>query len=133
MSEQLQIITTFLSLSESLETGAEAYAQVLHQDVEQIEYPNLLNRTVQRRSFMEILDNIRAGRELLVNPHFEMHRAHSCPDGTIVVEAHWHATLTHDIGPLVRGQQLAAQFCMVFELKDNKIIQQRTYNCFDPF
>jgi ketosteroid isomerase-like protein len=133
MSESLHIITTFLSLSESLEIDPAAYAQVLHPDVEQIEYPNLLNRDIQRRSFADILDNIRAGRELLIDPHFELQRAHSCPDGSIVVEAHWRATLTNDIGPLLRGQQLSAQFCMIFELKDDRIVQQRTYNCFDVF
>ncbi|MCB2378563.1 nuclear transport factor 2 family protein [Hymenobacter sp. BT635] len=131
--QQLHTITTFLSLSESLETDPAAYAQVLHPEVEQIEYPNLLHKEIQRRSFTDILDNLRAGRELLLNPHFELHRAHACGDGTMVVEAHWHATLANDIGPLVRGQVLAAQFCMIFELKDGKIIQQRTYNCFDPF
>ncbi|PJJ48318.1 nuclear transport factor 2 family protein [Hymenobacter chitinivorans] len=133
MAEQLQVITNFLSLSESLEIDPASYAEVLHPDVEQVEFPNLLNRSIQRRSFAEILDNIRAGRELLVNPHFELQRAHHCPDGSVVVEAYWRATLTSDIGPLVRGQQLAAQFCMVFELVENKIIKQRTYNCFDPF
>ncbi|TGE12612.1 nuclear transport factor 2 family protein [Hymenobacter elongatus] len=133
MSEQLQAVTKFLSLSESLETDPAAYAQVLHPDVEQIEYPNLLNRTLQRRSFQDILDNIRAGRELLVEPHVELHRSQVCADGSVMVEAHWRATITSDIGPLVRGQLLAAQFCMIFELKDGKIIQQRTYNCFDSF
>ena len=133
MPESLHTIHTFLSLSESLETDPAAYAQVLHPDVEQVEFPNLLNKVIQRRTFAEILDNIRAGRELLINPHFELQQAHSCPDGSIVVEAHWHATITSDIGPLVRGQQLAAQFCMVFELHEGKIIKQRTYNCFEPF
>ncbi|WP_167856879.1 nuclear transport factor 2 family protein [Hymenobacter aquaticus] len=131
--QQLHTVTTFLSLSESLETNPEAYAQVLHPEVEQIEYPNLLNKTIQRRSFEEILDNIRAGRELLLNPHFELQQAHASASGEVIVEARWHATLANDIGPLVRGQLLAAQFCMVFELRDDKIIQQRTYNCFDPF
>lgn len=133
MAEHLQTITNFLSLSEALEIDPMAYEAILHPNVEQVEFPNLLNRTMQRRSFVEILENLRAGRELLVAPHFELQRAHQCPDGSIVVEAHWHATLANDIGPLVRGQQLAAQFCMVFELEEGRIIKQRTYNCFDPF
>lgn len=133
MPTQLPTIIRFLALSEALETDPAAYAQVLHPEVEQIEYPNLLNKTLQRRTFSEILDNIRAGRELLLDPHFELHHTHTGPDGRIVVEAHWHATLANDIGPLLRGQQLSAEFCMIFELRDGKIIQQRTYNCFEPF
>ncbi|UOQ73215.1 nuclear transport factor 2 family protein [Hymenobacter cellulosilyticus] len=122
-----------MKLSESLEIDPAAYATVLHPDVEQVEFPNMLNRTLQRRSFAEILENIRAGRELLVNPLFELQQMQQCPDGSVVIEAHWQATLANDIGPLVRGQQLAAQFCVVFELKDGLIIKQRNYSCFDPF
>ncbi|WP_167856422.1 nuclear transport factor 2 family protein [Hymenobacter metallicola] len=131
MPEQLNTVTTFLNLSEALEIDPAAYADVLHAEVEQIEYPNLMNRTLQRRSFDDIIEHIRAGRELMVNPRFEMQKAQVCADNSIIVEGYWHATLATDIGSMVRGQKLSAQFCVLFELRDNKIIQQRTYACYD--
>lgn len=133
MPDPLHTVTTFIRLSEALETDPAVYQELLHPDVEQIEYPNLRNRSLQRRSFSEIIEHIRAGRELLLDPHIELRRTQTCADGSILVEAYWHATLATDIGSMIRGQRLSTYFCLVFELKEGKIIQQRTYGCFDHF
>jgi len=133
MSEHLDIITTFLSLSQNLVVDNAAYARVLHPQIEQIEFPNLIHKTTQHRSFEDILDNLRAARELLHDPYFTTQRILACADGSVLVESHWEATITNDIGPLLRGQRIASQICAIYELEDNKIIQHRQYICYDKF
>jgi ketosteroid isomerase-like protein len=131
MNEHLSVLQTYFDLVQAFSADADAYAAVLHPDIEQIEFPNLLNKTLQRRTFADILANLRAGRELLKDPDFEVHRTQTCPDGTIIVEGRWQATTTNDMNMLLRGQRLSAQLCLIFEFQDGKIYRQRRYPCYD--
>ncbi|TGD77822.1 nuclear transport factor 2 family protein [Hymenobacter wooponensis] len=131
MSEHLSVLQTYFDLVQTFSTDTNAYATVLHPDIEQIEYPNLLHKTIQRRSFADIIANLRAGRELLRDPSFEVQHTQTCPDGSVIVEGRWQATTTNDIGLLLRGQRLSAQLCLIFEFQDGKIHRQRRYPCYD--
>ncbi|SHI39616.1 SnoaL-like domain-containing protein [Hymenobacter daecheongensis DSM 21074] len=132
MNDHFAVINSYLALSAALEINPAAYATVFHPDIEQIEYPNLLTRTTQHRGFEDILSNIRAGREILHNPQFEQTKMHAGTDDCVVLETRWHATIMNDFGLLVRGGQVSAQFCMIFEFKDGLILRHRTYRCYDP-
>ncbi|MCC2545607.1 hypothetical protein LJY25_04060 [Hymenobacter sp. BT175] len=68
MNQQLAVISAYIDLVDTFDTNPEAYAAVLHPDVEQTEYPSILNATIQRRNFTEILENIRLAREILADP-----------------------------------------------------------------
>ncbi|MCB2378557.1 nuclear transport factor 2 family protein [Hymenobacter sp. BT635] len=132
MNEHLAVLTTYFDLVGSFATDPADYAAVLHPDVVQTEYPNALYKTLQRRSFSEILDNLRAGRELLHGQQFSVRNTQVSSDGSILVEGFWQATTTSDIGPLQRGQRVAAELCLIFEFKDGLIYRQRRYPCFEP-
>ncbi|QJX46647.1 nuclear transport factor 2 family protein [Hymenobacter taeanensis] len=131
MNEHLSVLHTYFDLVQVFSIDETAYAAVLHPDVEQLEFPNLLHKTIQRRSFDDIMANLRAGRELLRDPTFEVHSTQHCPDGSIIVEGRWQAITTNDIGQLLRGQRLSAQLCLIFEFQDGKIYRQRRYPCYD--
>lgn len=131
MNEQLATLKAYFDLVESFSTDPAAYAAVLHPEVEQTEYPNLTTRTIQHRNFTDILDNTRAGRELLRDPSFEVQHTHLGANDSILVEGVWQAIVVSDVRGLVRGQRLRAQLCLVFEFKDGKIYRQRRYPCFD--
>lgn len=133
MSEQLDVINAYFDLVQSFNVDPAAYAAVLHPEVEQIEFPNLLNRTIQRRSFDDILDNLRVGRELLRDPSFNVQYTHVSADGVVLVEGEWQATTVSDVRALTRGQRLSSQLCLVFEFKDGKIYRQRRYPCYEQF
>ncbi|OUJ76109.1 nuclear transport factor 2 family protein [Hymenobacter crusticola] len=132
MSEYLDVITAYFNLAQHLTINSAAYAEVLHPQVEQVEFPNLFNKVVQRRNFEEIIDNLRAGRELLRDTHYELQRIMpSSTDASVMIEGRWEATYTNDLGPVTRGQRLGAQICSIFELADGKIYRQRQYICYD--
>ncbi|GGF01788.1 nuclear transport factor 2 family protein [Hymenobacter cavernae] len=133
MNAHLDVIATYLDLVQSLNTDPAAYAAVLHPEVEQTEFPNFLNKTIQRRSFDEILRNLRAGRELLRDPDFDVQHIHCAPSGTVIVEGLWQATAINDMLPIIRGHRITAQLSLIFEFRDDKIYRQRRYPCFNLF
>ncbi|WP_375437669.1 nuclear transport factor 2 family protein [uncultured Hymenobacter sp.] len=133
MNESLDVINAYFDLVQSLNVDSAAYAAVLHPEVEQIEFPNSLNKTIQRRSFNDIIDNLRIGRELLRDPSFEVYHTHFGADGSVLVEGLWQATTVSDVRALTRGQRLASHLCLIFEFKDGKIYRQRRYPCFEQF
>jgi limonene-1,2-epoxide hydrolase len=132
MSEYIDVITTYFNLAQHLTVDSAAYAEVLHPEVQQTEFPNLFSKTVQHRNFEEIVDNLRAGRELLRDTHYELQRiVSSSTDASVLIEGRWEATFTNDLGPAVRDQRLSAQICSIFELVDGKIYRHRQYICYD--
>jgi hypothetical protein len=133
MDAHLAVVESFLALSQALEINPDAYVGVFHPEGEQVEYPNMLTRSTQRRTLEEVLANVRAGRELLHGTKFEQTRLRACPDGTVVVETYWQAYATNDFNQMVRGGRIAAHICMVFEFRDNLIIRQSSYRCYEPF
>jgi len=133
MNQHFAVVSAYLALSQALETDPAAYAAVFHPDIEQIEYPNLLTQTTQYRSFGGMLDNMRAGRELLRDAQFEHTTLQAGPDGSVVVETYWHATAMHDFNLLVSGSRVSAQMCMIFEFSGDLVYRLRTYRCYEPF
>ncbi|WP_324674327.1 nuclear transport factor 2 family protein [Hymenobacter sp. GOD-10R] len=131
MNNPLAILEEYFQLIQNFSVDPAAYATVLHPEVEQVEFPNMFFKTIQRRSFDDIITNVRAGRELLRDPSFEVQHTQFYPDGSVQIEGVWQATLTNDKLPVVRGQRVSAQLCLIFEFKDGKIYRQRRYPCFD--
>ncbi|WP_022825041.1 nuclear transport factor 2 family protein [Hymenobacter norwichensis] len=131
MKAPLDVVNSYIALVQDFSTDTAAYAEVLHPEIEQTEYPNLVYKTVQRRSFDEIIDNIRVGRELLHNQSFDVHSAHTNSEGCVLVEGIWQATVVNDMASMTRGQQVKAHLCLVFEFKDGKIYRQRRYSCYE--
>jgi ketosteroid isomerase-like protein len=131
MNKHLQVVATYFDLVNSFSVDAEAYAAVLHPGVVQTEYPNGLYKTIQRRSFTEIIENLRIGREMLDNSQFDVQSNQLCADGNVIVEGKWQASTVSEAGSISRGQRLSAQLCLIFEFKDGKIFRQRRYPCFD--
>ncbi|RSK43752.1 nuclear transport factor 2 family protein [Hymenobacter rigui] len=131
MPTPLAVVHEYFALVDAFETDATAYAAVLHPEVVQTEYPNALYKSLQTRSLTDILDNLRLGRELLQQPHFEVSHTRLCADGSVHVEGQWEATAASDLGPLLRGQRIRAFLCLIFEFKDGLIFRQRRYPCYE--
>lgn len=130
MNQQLAIINEYFKLVDAFSVDRDAYAAVLHPEVEQIEFPNPVYKTAQHRNFDEIITNLRLGRELLYKPSFEVSSTNVYSDGSVCIQGEWQATAMNDRLPVMRGQRVSAQLCLIFEFKDGKIYRQRRYPCF---
>lgn len=130
MNAQFDVINQYFSLVESLTIDPAAFAAVLHPELEQIEFPNAVYRSTQYRSFDDVMNQVRMGRELLRNTSFEVHHTHTNADGSVLVEGLWQAIAVNDVAGLTRGQQMIAHVCMIFEFKEDRIYRQRRYTCY---
>jgi ketosteroid isomerase-like protein len=54
-------------------------------------------------------------------------------ENTVVCQAEWHAELAKDAGSLRRGQRLHTYSVLIFTFRDDKIIRQEAYDCYEPF
>jgi hypothetical protein len=102
MSTKIELVKKYFSLLASF-VAPEKFRDLVHPEIEQAEFPNLLNRQGQKSDLQDI------SRRMLV------------------VETIWRGKTAVDGGPL------KAFFCIVLELRDGKIYRQRNYDCFEPF
>jgi ketosteroid isomerase-like protein len=125
-------IRRYFALLERFASERAEFEPVLHPEMEQREFPNLLNPKGQRSDQADLLRRAALGKNVLERQNYEITHAVESGDH-LVVEAIWHGKMAIDAGPLKAGQVLQAYFCVVFEFKDSKIYRQRNYDCFEPF
>lgn len=128
----METVERYLRLLEAFETRPEAYAEILHPEIQQTEYPNAINPAVAERQWPEMQQGMVAGKQLLQGQQFRVCR-HFERDQTLIVEAHWQGTVAQARPPFQAGQVLQAWFCMIFEFKEGLIWRQRNYDCFERF
>lgn len=126
----------------------------LHEQIQQIEYPNLLNPKGAASDYKTILLRAQAAKSMIAESRFEVQsvlvadpssdkgstsddsaEAGSEETGVMAaIEALWTGTISKDVNEkLKRGLVLKARFAMFFEFRDGKIFRQKNYDCFDLF
>lgn len=126
-----QIVESFIHTLQNRES-AEELLQFYHEEVEQIEFPNTLTRNKTIRNLEELTLAAERGKKVLAKEEYEIFRSYSF-ENTVIIEAVWTGTLAIPIGNIQAGGQMKAYFAQFFEFKDQKIIRQRNYDCFEPF
>lgn len=118
----------------ALEAGAvgDDLASFYHDDVVLDEYPNRLNPAGARRGLAQILEGAQAGQRLMARQIFEVVTLTEVGD-RVVLEMNWTGELAVPMGMLKSGDKMTARIAQVIEFEDEKIIRQRTYDCFDQF
>lgn len=124
-------VRAYISAVEAGATGEEL-AGFYHPDVVLDEYPNRLNPAGARRGLPEILEGAAAGQTSMARQMFEIVTLTEAGD-RVAVELNWTGELAVPLGMLKAGDKLTARIAQVIEFEDDKIIRQRTYDCFDQF
>ena len=132
MTAKLEVVKKYFSLLEGFATERSSYAEVLHPDIEQIEYPNRITPHTKVRNFEMLLEGMVAGSQLLRSQTYEIQNTIESTD-SIVVEVIWNGTVNKALGPFKENQVVVAIFCVVLEFKNGLIYKQRNYDCFEPF
>ena len=123
-----------IELMQALESGVhgEELRRFFHHDAEQIEYPSLVDPRVGRRGLDGIIAASELGAGMLVFQRYDVSRWIESDD-TVICQAEWHAELAKDAGPLRQGQRLHTYSVLIFTFRDDKIIRQEAYDCYEPF
>lgn len=122
-----------IELMQSLESGVhgEELRRFFHEDAEQIEYPSLVDPRVGRRGLDGMIAASELGAGMLDFQRYDVSRWIEAED-TIVCQAEWHAELAKDAGQLRKGQRLHTYSILIFTFRDEKIIRQEAYDCYEP-
>jgi ketosteroid isomerase-like protein len=118
------VVDRYLQLLSDPEAPLEAFRDVLHPEIRQVEHPNALNPTGQERDLEGLLEDVTKGRSLLAAQRFEV-LGHVASGDEVATRARWTGTLTS-------GPTLSASFAMHFTLRDGRIWRQENFDCFDP-
>ncbi|WNS46286.1 hypothetical protein [Paenibacillus sp. MMS20-IR301] len=129
---KLQTVTRFFELTEQFKTDEADYAQILHPEIEQTEFPNALTPQLTVSDRELLFKRMPGGRKLLSSQKYDIQHTYEAGN-TLIAEVVWSAVVAVDAGAFKAGQELKAYFCCVFEFKDNLIHRQRNYDCFERF
>jgi ketosteroid isomerase-like protein len=123
-----------IELMQALESGVhgEELRRFFHDDAEQIEYPSLVDPRVGRRGLAGMIAASELGAGMLAFQRYDVSRWIESEE-TVVCQAEWHAGLAKDAGPLRDGQRLHTYSILIFTFRDDKIIRQEAYDCYEPF
>jgi hypothetical protein len=132
MSEKINSYNTFLQLLEAFSTDQNEYRKILHPEMVQIEYPNLITKNGNRRNLEECLKGTEMAKKMLAQQKYDIVEYTEAGE-KLIAEVIWTGKILADIGHLKKDQELKAYICMVIEFKDGKIIQQKNYDCYEPF
>lgn len=131
--EQTNIATMHAYLA-ALESGAvgEALARFFTPDAVQIELPNTLNPKGGRSDLTTLLKRAEQGKLLLKEQNYEVYSV-LAQGARVAVEMGWSAVLNVPLGTLSAGSSMRAHFAVFFEFRDGQIVNQRNYDCFEPW
>lgn len=100
--------------------------------VEQIEYPNRLIPQGANRNLNDLREGFLRGKALLTSPTYNTQKSYVVGN-TVILETIWTAKLAVPFGQILAGGEIKAYFAQFIEFENDKIIRQRTYDCFEPF
>lgn len=129
---KLETVKRFFELCETFSLSETDFKAILHPEIEQTEYPNLINLGVVVSNYEFLMQRIPNGKKLLKEQQYDIQKVFESGD-TLITEVIWTAVVGADAGAFKTGQQLKAYFCCIFEFKDGKIYRQRNYDCFERF
>lgn len=126
-----QTVIAFLRALEN-RTSANDIKDFYHPEVEQIEFPNTLTKTMATRDLHGLLEGLERGMKVLQKERYEVQKTYSL-ENTVIAEVIWEGTLAIPIGNKQPGETMVAYFAQFYEFKEGKIYRQRNYDCFVPF
>lgn len=117
----------------ALEAGAEAEVfAFFHDEIEQIEWPNLLAKAGAKRDLAYLKASFAKGMKVIANQRYDVKKLIADGD-EVAFEAVWTATLQVPIGSLKAGDTMTAYIASFLTFRDGLIVSQRSYDCFEPF
>ena len=131
-------MTTPIETAQALHTAIELgrFGQELEdlftEDVIFTEYPNLVKPSGGSVGLREMLAASRAGARLLASQNYDVH--HAAQHGnTAILRLTWTGTVGADVGRFAAGQQLTAHIAQFVTVRDGRISDIATYDCYEPF
>jgi ketosteroid isomerase-like protein len=92
--------------------------------------PNRIYAQGLRSSASQVPEAFEKGRKIFSHQSYEI--TNEVTTGN-TVEVLWTGTLAIPVGTLAAGSQMRCHSAMFLEFRDDKIVAQRNYDCFEPW
>ena len=129
--DPVAVIDRYLAAVTDRDATAEDVAAFVHPAARFVERPNLVAPSGRSRDATTALATLGHGRRLMREHRFDVHEHVACGD-RVVTRALWTGVLAIDAGDLPAGTELRAECCMVFTVRDGRILEQQNYDCYQP-
>jgi ketosteroid isomerase-like protein len=84
------------------------------------------------RDLAAIREASQRGRKVLTAERYDVRSAVASGD-RVALELLWTGTLAVPVGAIPVGGEMRAHFAMFITYRGGKIVEQRNYDCFEPF
>jgi ketosteroid isomerase-like protein len=125
------VIDRYLAAVTDNDAAAADVAAFVHADARFVEHPNLVAPSGRRRDAEAALAALGHSRRLMREHRFDV-QDHLVDGDRVVTRARWTGVLAIDAGDLPAGTELRADCCMVFTVRDGRVLDQQNYDCYHP-
>jgi ketosteroid isomerase-like protein len=125
------VVERYLAVVADLDADADRLAALLDPGFRVVEHPNLVAPTGRMRDRATTVAAGAHARRLLSRNRFDV-REHIVAGDRVVTRVGWTGTLAIDAGAWSAGSEMRAECCMVFTVRDGRIVRQETYDCYHP-
>jgi ketosteroid isomerase-like protein len=125
------VVDRYLAVVADLDAEPPVLAACLDGAARFLEHPNLVAPVGRKRDAATAAAAREHSRALLAGHRFDVHE-HIVAGDRVVTRATWSGTLAIDAGPWPAGTELRAECCMVFTVRDGRILRQENYDCYHP-
>lgn len=126
-----QLVRRYYALLNQLDPDLDALGELLGKKLTQVEHPNAVSPMGLRRGRRQLLAD-QAGGDVLTDQTFDVHDI--LIDGCrAAVRGIWQGTLAAGAGPVSAGTRLTAHVAAFITVKDGKIIEHETFECYESF
>jgi ketosteroid isomerase-like protein len=130
-ASNVEIARQYLKIIEEGATG-EALAKFFDPEVIQTEFPNRITPKGAKRDLQALFDNAQKRQQVMSSQTYTI--LHEVVAGNFIIfEVLWEGTLAVPFQSISPGQTMRAHFAIFLKFRNGKIIEQRNYDCFDPF
>lgn len=126
----VEIAQAYLS---ALQRGdSEAALGYFADDVMQQEFPNRLVPGGATRDLTALREAAARGKKVLAGEQYQLLSA-IAEGNRVALEVQWIGTLSVPSGTVPSGGQLRARIAIFLEFRDDKIVRQHNYDCFEAW
>lgn len=126
----MEAVHNYLKAAERLDV--EEAGKYIDPAIVQVERPNKLYKEGQVRGAEQMLRDMPRARQVLQRQSYRMDTIFASGD-RVTVETRWEGIVNVPLGRLKPGDAMVAHICMVFTLRDGKIVRQVNYDCYEDF
>ena len=125
------VVDRYLATVADLDRDPEELTALLDTAFRIVEHPNLVAPTGRMRDRAAAVAASGHARRLLSSNRFAV-REHVVAGERVVTRVGWTGVLAIDAGTWPAGTEMRAECCMVFTVRDGRILRQETYDCYEP-